>query len=97
VRLTAEAVGTQVLVKIEDHCGGLAPGVAERMFVPFSKRSGDRTGLGLGLTIARSHVEADRGTLNVENRPGSGCVFTMAFAQAGFQAGPRATVPKPTP
>ncbi len=93
VRLTAEAVGTQVLVKIEDHCGGLAPGVAERMFAPFSKRSGDRTGLGLGLTIARSHVESDCGTLNVENRPGSGCVFTMAFAQAG----PRAAVPKPTP
>ncbi|MFN7645372.1 MAG: sensor histidine kinase [Burkholderiales bacterium] len=97
VRLTAEAVGTQVLVKVEDHCGGLAPGAADRMFAPFSKRSGDRTGLGLGLTIARSHVEADCSTLNVENRPGSGCVFTMAFSRSGTQAGTQAAVHKPTP
>ncbi len=93
VRLTAEVSGAQVLVKVEDHCGGLAPGAAERMFAPFSKRSGDQTGLGLGLTIARSHVEADSGTLNVENRPGSGCVFTMAFSLAGMQAAAQKTTP----
>jgi signal transduction histidine kinase len=87
VRLTAEVVGTQVLVRGEDRCGGLSPGAAERMFAPFSKRSGDRTGLGLGLTIARSHVEADCGTLNVENFPGRGCVFTMAFTTAPTRLG----------
>jgi signal transduction histidine kinase len=97
VRLTAEAVGIQVLVKVEDHCGGLSPGAAERMFAPFSMRSGDRTGLGLGLTIARSYVEADCGTLNVENRPGSGCVFTMAFMQDGTQDGMQAAAQKATP
>jgi signal transduction histidine kinase len=83
VRLTAEAVDTQVVVRVEDHCGGLGFGFEERMFAPFSKRSGDRTGLGLGLPIARAHVEADCGSLSVENRPGTGCVFTMVFPQVG--------------
>jgi hypothetical protein len=47
------------------------------MFTPFTQRSGDKTGLGLGLTIARESVEADGGTLSVRDLPGIGCVFTV--------------------
>jgi len=77
VTLEAYAVGERILMDVKDHCGGLPPGDAEKIFTPFTQRSGDRTGMGLGLTIARKSVEADGGTLSVRNMPGTGCVFTI--------------------
>ncbi len=77
VTLAAYAVGERILIDVKDHCGGLPPGNAEKMFTPFSQRSGDRTGMGLGLSIARKSVEADSGLLSVRDRPGEGCIFTI--------------------
>jgi len=77
VTLKAYSVGDQVFIDVHDHCGGLPPGKAEKMFSPFSQRSDDKTGLGLGLSIARRSVEADAGTLSVEDVAGTGCVFTI--------------------
>ncbi len=69
----------KALIEVHDHCGGLSHGTAEAMFTPFTQRSADRTGLGLGLAIARHSVEADFGTLSVRDVPGTGCVFTIAL------------------
>jgi hypothetical protein len=77
VTLEAYAAGERILIDVKDHCGGLPPGNAEKMFALFSQRSGDRTGMGLGLSIARKSVEADGGLLNVRDRPGAGCIFTI--------------------
>jgi signal transduction histidine kinase len=77
VSLTARVVADHVLIEIADQCGGLAPGLAEEFFVPFTQRSADRSGLGLGLSISRRAVEANGGTLQVRNVPGHGCVFTI--------------------
>jgi signal transduction histidine kinase len=79
VTLKAYAVGERIFIDVGDHCGGLPPGKAEQMFSPFSQRSDDKTGLGLGLTIARQCVEADAGTLSVEDVAGTGCVFTISL------------------
>lgn len=69
--------GAAVLIDVADHCGGLAPGAAEIMFRPFTRRHQDKSGLGLGLSIARESVEAAGGTLSVRDVPGTGCVFTV--------------------
>jgi len=69
--------GDAVLIDVADHCGGLAPGATDVMFRPFTRGSADRTGLGLGLSIARQNVETAGATLSVQNRPGTGCVFTI--------------------
>lgn len=79
VTLRAHAKGEQVLVDVSDHCGGLPTGNAEKMFTPFTQRGEDKTGLGLGLTIARQSVMADGGSLTVENISDVGCVFTMTL------------------
>lgn len=70
-----------VCIEVSDHCGGLAPGVAEIMFRPFGRGQQDKTGLGLGLTIARANVEAAGGDLTVRDVPGMGCVFSIRLAQ----------------
>ena len=79
VTLTAYAVGERVLIDVGDQCGGLAPGEAEKLFAPLSQHSGDKTGLGLGLSMARRSIEADAGTLSVKNVAGTECVFTISL------------------
>lgn len=79
VTLEAYALSDRILIDVKDHCGGLPPGDAERMFVPFTQNSEDRTGLGLGLAISRRNVEANAGTLSVRDLPGVGCVFTITL------------------
>jgi signal transduction histidine kinase len=77
VLLTAYAQGDRILIDVKDHCGGLRVGSTETIFLPFSQAGTDRTGIGLGLTIARKTVEANKGTLTVHNIEGIGCVFTI--------------------
>lgn len=77
VTLNAYALADRILIDVQDHCGGLPAGVAEDMFRPFTQGAEDRSGLGLGLSIARRSVEANNGILSVRNVPGSGCVFTI--------------------
>jgi hypothetical protein len=77
--LNAYAAGDRVFIDVRDHCGGLPPGAIDTMFTPFVQRSTDKSGLGLGLSIARRNVEADGGTLTVQDKQGTGCVFTMSL------------------
>ena len=73
----AYSVADRILIDVEDHCGGLPPGSAEQMFLPFTQSGADKSGLGLGLAICRRSVEANNGVLRVRDMPGSGCVFTI--------------------
>ena len=66
-----------MLIEVEDECGGLPKGDPEDLFLLFTQRSSDRSGVGLGLGISRRGVEANGGTLYVRNLPDRGCVFTM--------------------
>jgi signal transduction histidine kinase len=77
VSLKAYANGKRVLIDVADHCGGLPSGTAEAIFRPFSQVGDDKSGLGLGLSIARRSIEANFGILSVRDLPGSGCVFTI--------------------
>jgi signal transduction histidine kinase len=87
VTLNAYSMANRILIDVEDNCGGLPAGVAERMFHPFTQGGDDRSGLGLGLSIARRSIEANAGILSVRDLPGSGCVFTIDL--------PRHTMPDP--
>jgi signal transduction histidine kinase len=82
VRSSEDGAG-RVVIEIEDQCGGLPPGAAENLFAPFVQVSDDRSGLGLGLTIAYQVVDAHGGTLEVRDLPGRGCVFAVALPRAG--------------
>lgn len=79
VLLTAYSSGEHILIEVADHCGGLGEGVAETMFLPFSQAGVNRTGIGLGLTIARQSAFASGGALTVRDVPGEGCVFTFSL------------------
>ena len=77
VTMNAYGAADRILIEVSDHCGGLPPGDAERMFRPFAQGGLNRTGLGLGLSISRTSIEANHGMLRVRDVPGTGCVFTI--------------------
>ena len=77
VTLSAYATGDRVFIDVKDNCGGLPPGAAASIFRPFMQVGSDKSGLGLGLSIARRHVEADGGVLRVRDMPNVGCAFTI--------------------
>ncbi len=86
VTLNAYAEADRVMISVGDSCGGLAPGVEEKMFLPYTQSDTDKSGVGLGLSICRRGVEVNNGVLSVRNIPGSGCVFTISL--------PRHAIPK---
>lgn len=77
VALCAFSTSDRIIIEVQDHCGGLPAGSAETMFMPFSQSGKDRSGLGLGLTIAQQSVIANGGVLSVRDVPGVGCVFSI--------------------
>ncbi|MEV0649618.1 ATP-binding protein [Phytomonospora sp. NPDC050363] len=84
VRVTAEAVGGRLLLRISDSGPGVPDADKERVFAPF-QRLGDRTadgGLGLGLAIARGFTEAMGGTLEPGDTPGGGLTMTVTLPPA---------------
>ena len=77
VALAARVTPDRVLIDVRDECGGLPPGKAEELFRPFTRQGSDRSGLGLGLSIAINAARANSGNLHVRDIPGTGCVFTV--------------------
>jgi len=67
----------RVRIEVEDQCGGF-PDSPQDPFQPFRERRGrDRSGLGLGLSIARRAIRASGGEIHIRNSPGVGCVFVV--------------------
>jgi C4-dicarboxylate-specific signal transduction histidine kinase len=71
---TSEDAG-EVVLRVSDRGAGFGAHPAESLFASFfSTKPG---GLGLGLSIARSIVEAHQGSIAADPRPGGGAVFTI--------------------
>ena len=70
--------GNECEITVADNGPGLPPDALEKVFDKFFRVPGSRTGgTGLGLSIARGFVEAHRGTIKAENRPGGGLRFVI--------------------
>jgi signal transduction histidine kinase len=76
VALRTRAQLGRILIEVEDQCGGLP--AMDDVFRTFGeRRQSDRSGLGLGLSIARRAVLANGGEVRAHNLPGKGCIFTI--------------------
>jgi signal transduction histidine kinase len=69
----------RAILTVTDHGIGVDPEVLPRLFRPFERGVSERHygGLGLGLHIVKTIVEAMRGTVKVDSVPGGATVFTV--------------------
>ena len=84
IRVRLQMIEKMARLQVEDTGAGIDPDFLPFIFERFSQadRSATRKtgGLGLGLSIARSIVEAHRGTIRAEsNGRGQGATFTMSL------------------
>lgn len=74
---SAAAAGDVVEIAVSDGGPGIAPEIEDLLFTPLATTKAE--GMGLGLSIARSIVEAHGGRLWAEPRAGGGAVFRFTL------------------
>jgi len=82
IELSASSEQDDVTIRVQDNGAGIAPEDLPKVFTRFYRgdKSRQQTGeAGLGLTIARSLVEAQGGCISVDSSPAEGTTFTIRF------------------
>jgi signal transduction histidine kinase len=77
VEIATELDAGSVRVSVRDHGIGIAKTSGERLFEQFYTTKED--GLGMGLAIVRSIIQAHSGTISAENAEGGGARFVFAL------------------
>ena len=82
IQISTHAAGThQVQVDIQDNGPGLASSIADDPFRPFQTTKAD--GMGIGLAISRTIIDAHGGRLWAENPPEGGAAFHFSLPVGG--------------
>jgi signal transduction histidine kinase len=81
VELSIDEEGSQLCVSVADRGPGIPDDIAPRIFDPFftTKHGESESGMGLGLSVSRSLIEAMGGRIEVAKRSGGGTVFSAVF------------------
>jgi two-component system sensor kinase FixL len=74
---SAPTENDMLLVSVSDTGSGIAPEIASQLFQPFVTTKQD--GMGVGLSISRTIIEAHGGRIWVEPNPGGGTVFRFTI------------------
>lgn len=74
----------QAVVRVADRGPGVSPAVAARLFEPFTTTK--KSGMGVGLSICRTIVEAHGGRIWLEETPGGGATFAFTLPISSDEA-----------
>lgn len=79
IEISLGSSGRNAVLSIRDHGVGIAPESLRRIFRPFERGVSGRQygGLGLGLHIVKTIVDALQGSVAVESEPGVGTMFRV--------------------
>jgi two-component system sensor histidine kinase KdpD len=96
IDVTVSVRGNVVRVAVADRGPGVPPEQALRLFEPYYRApataSSGKDGVGLGLSIVKSIVEAHAGSVGVESRRGGGARFWFELLSVGQSPKPRLRV-----
>ena len=80
---TRPAPGEMAEIEVADTGPGISPEIASQLFQPFVTTK--RTGMGVGLSISRTIVEAHGGRLWAESNKDGGATFHFTLRQVGMK------------
>ena len=90
VKIEAKASGSFLVVSVHDTGVGIAPESRNEIFEAFHQGDGSAArefgGTGLGLSVAKSLIEKQGGTISVESTVGVGSVFLFTLPLSGRPA-----------
>jgi two-component system sensor kinase FixL len=81
---SAAADGGFVEIRVADSGSGIAPQIVEQLFQPFVTTK--RHGMGVGLSISKTIIEAHGGRLWADANPGGGTIFHLTLKPATMEA-----------
>jgi signal transduction histidine kinase len=84
ITVTSEARATDVEVSVRDTGTGLPDPVHRTLFTPFVTTKAH--GLGIGLSITRTIVDAHGGNIDAYNNPGGGATFAVTLRRSEIPA-----------
>ena len=76
--LSTARTGDMLMVSVADTGSGISPEVAEQLFRPFVTTKAH--GMGVGLSISRTIIEAHGGKIWTEANPGGGTIFRFTLS-----------------
>jgi signal transduction histidine kinase len=81
VDVSASREADAIAIRVADTGPGISEQDLPRIFDRLYRGDQSRAtrGLGLGLSLVRAYVEAQGGTVTVENKPGGGSIFTLSL------------------
>lgn len=77
ISISGHPDGETATIEVADNGPGIAPDVIGRIFEPFFTTRDVGAGMGLGLSICHTIIEAHGGSITVTNRPEGGALFTL--------------------
>jgi len=83
LKIDTQNENREALVRVTDTGSGLAPKMADNLFKPFQTTKS--TGMGIGLSICRSIVEAQGGRIWAERNPAGGAIFSFTLPPVGTE------------
>lgn len=87
VTVATRSSGKWLVVEVMDRGPGIPASKRKAVFEPFVRLESEdmRTsqGTGLGLALVKGYVEGQGGTVQVQERPGGGSIFSVTFNRAG--------------
>ena len=90
VWVAGEREGSSALISVTDNGHGIPARIMDRLFDGSLQFTGDLSpdntrGIGIGLTVCRTIVEAHGGRIKAENIPGQGARFSFTLALGGSE------------
>ncbi len=83
IRIRSEQAGSSIYVYVEDNGPGISndmkPHIFEMFYTGQNEVSDGRRGIGLGLALCKSIVEAHGGTITLTDNVPAGCCFSFSL------------------
>jgi two-component system sensor histidine kinase KdpD len=79
IAIRASTHEDRVELRVVDHGRGLPKGATDAVFAPFQRLGDSKSGIGLGMSVARGFMDAMGGTIRTEDTPGGGLTVVLSL------------------